>query len=138
MSAVGLPKYWRFYAYNDGNSESLGAGDITISFFLSKFDSQGAVSWSALQSESNPGSIADNNYGAASDIIDNSTNKYMGIDGRVTVDTGTGGGTVSIFLQCNAFDSADESDADWPGDDGILLAVVDTPAALVYYAMISF
>lgn len=135
---MALGSAWRIYARNQ-SGESLDAGDIDLELKLWKFDSSGALSFSAEVTRANNASISDDSDGncnGATGYEDNSSDKYLGFHGRaiVTVATGATDGLVELWLQFSP-----DGGTDWAGSrQGILLAVILTPSTGSYTAQIQY
>ena len=124
---------FRFCVYNE-SGDNLESGDINIEIRFWKFDSDGAMSYSAEFTCDNQSTINDDAYGTVIDQgasetdYDNATNKYLGFHGRWTVACDADGGTgpLTLYLQ-----HSPDAGTDWPDNDGkgIILGVLDTTAS---------
>jgi hypothetical protein len=145
MSNLALPKTFRFYAKNDAG-ETLDAGDIDLFIEYQKASrfqqsarvyTQHGPRWSDEITYTNGAQITDTNYGAASATVDNSSDKYIGFTGYVSVVVGApaGDGEVSIWLQASP-----DGGTDWPDDgEGWLLTTIDVSGgAATYKRQIAF
>lgn len=118
-----LGETFRFQVLNEtGQTINVGSGgDVVINTKLSKFDSNGALSFDVETEQFNLSSnLTDGSYSSGS-AIDNSTDKWLGGDVEITVttDNASSAGDVSIFLQRST-----DGGTTWPSDgEGIPIAV---------------
>ena len=135
-----LADTFRFHVYN-ASGEALTSGDINIEIRFFKYGTDGSTTYSAEFTCDNNATINNAAYGTVIDAgsaetdYDNTSNKYVGFHGRVTVATATGTGAgVDVYLQWSP-----DAGTDWPQDgSGILLAHVDTPGADTYEEQLTY
>ena len=118
-----LGRNWRLRASNTQNQ----AITVTVKARYFKFDSSGALVWSNEVTLIDAVSVASSTGSTASSNIDNSTDKYIGMEMLVTfqaASTTSGTGAVTLSVE-----QSSDGGTSWPTQDRGLFAGAETLVA---------
>src|SRR5574337_733885 len=119
-----LGHYWRLRASNTQNQSIT----VTVKARLFKYGSDGSLTWSSEQTLINAASVSATTGTTVSSNIDNSTDKYLGMELTVSFAASSatnGTGVVSLTLERST-----DAGTTWPSQDkGIFLGAHNVPAA---------
>jgi len=118
-----LGHYWRLRASNTQNQ----AITVTVTARLFKFDSSGALVWSSEQTLISAVSVSATTGTTASSNIDNSTDKYLGMEITASFTAGTatnGTGAVALTLERST-----DGGTTWPTQDRGIFVGAETLVA---------
>ena len=90
-----LTRNYRLTAYNDSGA----AVDITVTVRRWKFDTDGAIVYEDTESTLLSTTGTEDATLATGTSQDNTTDKWIGIGGIMTLENGTGTGVVTLFLE---------------------------------------
>lgn len=119
-----LGHYWRLRASNTQNQNIT----VTVKARLFKYGSDGSLSWSSEQTLINAASVSATTGTTVSSNIDNSTDKYLGME--LTASFAASSATNSSGVVSLTLERSTDSGTTWPSQDkGIVLGAHNVPAA---------